>query len=952
VKPMKKKLWSIILVISCLLLLPVYADGKGEETKSGLRIPLQVKETAGVEVKEYPITVVVPLPFGKYYDTTKFRLVDSSEHTTPAQFEVLNRWWYRDNSIRHLQVNFQPTVDAFTKKRIGISTYHLQDDGFGNSFETALKVSEADDIITVITGPVKFTVNKKRFTILDEVWLDQNHDQIFEDSEKIITTNAKNGGVFIGRLPGDAQLDSSRTDVTFDIEESGPMRAVIRVEALTKYYNTDKHTHGFAVRIYAYANKPFIKIDYQLQNSAKNKVFAWPLYFEEMNLDFRLNLKDDPRVRFGLGNGSVYERSQGDGLYIAQKFHDAFEIREKQTENVITSGKVPEGFIDVSDSERGVAALIRNFWQTWPNGIGIDAQNKLSLQLFPWWSSQWRQKTGTPYFTSTGLYWLNDMQHVYKETLLFFHGPKVSNEELISLAKTFQYHPVATLPARWYKETQVTLDMGGLIPLDKKITKEDRRKKVAKKSRHKKAAKKDQRLPVYREGAFNRKSAKHYNFGWNQFLIGIGRKWAAGKAGGWPSSASAFIANENPADYYHAEQLAMGELNVRPHWMAGYVFDNDWKRLQLTENPYGGVSWRKIKGGKFKRHFDAPFLEGTHIDARPRDDEHAWFYHMEETYYFTANPWIKDWYKFVAEFRKTRLNHLDPYTDNTTRATAHSLAHALQAYRVTGDTKIIELFRNYINKWLRTDQDPYNGGRISQRRMKTPWAGFLSRAIISFMEEVRGKDWQAHAEAFNFLSGLMEWNYHFSNFSWRVNVSEGKIGTSSPWSQHFADPQAWYFLHTGKQKYLDHLNQYIDKGINGGEKAHYRVKKWNGEFMGRYVQFVRENQKADLTPPKAILDLRALIKGPGIELAWTAPKEAARYHIVWSDKPISEETIIDKRLTNWWAANPVGTDLVPIPGSKQSITIRSSKTKPFYAAIFSFDGNDNMSPMSNVAMAY
>ncbi|MBW2645062.1 MAG: cadherin-like domain-containing protein [Deltaproteobacteria bacterium] len=544
------------------------------------------------------------------------------------------------------------------------------------------------------------------------------------------------------------------------------------------------------------------------------------------------------------------------------------------------------------------------------------------------------------------------MQHVYKETFLFFHGPKVSNEKLISLAKTFQYHPVATLPARWYKETQVTLDMGGLIPLNKKIAKEDRRKKVAKKSQHKKAAKKDQRVPVYSKGAFNTKNAYNYNFGWNQFLVDVMRKWAAGQGGGWPYSVSALIATENPADYYFAEQFAMGELNVRPHWMAGYVFDRDWKFLQLTENPYGGVSWRKIKGGKFKRHFDASFLKGTDIDARPRDDEHAWFYHMEEAYYFTANPWIKDWYKFVAEFRKTRLNHLDPFTDNTTRATAHSLAHALQAYRVTGDTKIIELFRDYINKWLRTDQDPYNGGRISQRRMKTPWAGFLSRAIISFMEEVRGKDCQAHAEAFNFLSGLMEWNYHFSNFSWRVNVSKGEIGTSSPWSQHFADPQAWYFLHTGKQKYLDHLNQYVDKGINGGEKAQRSVRKWNGEFMGRYVQFVRENQKADLTPPNAILDLRALIKGPGIELAWTAPEEAARYHIVWSDKPISEETIIDKRLTNWWAANPVGTDLLPIPGSKQCITIRPSKIKPFYVAIFSFDGNDNMSPMSNVAMAF
>ena len=48
------------------------------------------------------------------------------------------------------------------------------------------------------------------------------------------------------------------------------MRAVIRAEAVTLYDNTENHTHGYAVRIYAYANKPFIKIDYQLQNSPKS----------------------------------------------------------------------------------------------------------------------------------------------------------------------------------------------------------------------------------------------------------------------------------------------------------------------------------------------------------------------------------------------------------------------------------------------------------------------------------------------------------------------------------------------------------------------------------------------------------------------------------------------------------------------------------------------------------
>lgn len=902
--------------------------------EGSLRLPIKVKETAGVGAKTYPITVGVPVPFGKYQTTDKFRLIDISGKKIPAQFDVLNRWWCRDNSIRHLKISFQPTVAAFRAKETGIATYYLCDDGPGAKMKTPLEVTETRDRITVVTGSVKFTVNKKNFTILDEVWLDQDNSITFEDSEKIVQSNSQNGGNLTGRLAGDLQIDSSRKDIDFVIEESGPLRVVIRAEAVTKYYNTKKHIHGYAVRIYAYAGKSYIKIDYQLQNSAKNKVFAWPLYFEAMNIDLRTDLADNPRVRIGLGDGTVYERKREKGLYLAQEFHDKCNIYDLSANTVLASGKMSDGFMDISDSQKGVTAIIRHFWQMWPNGLEINTQNKLSLQLFPKWSAQWQQKTNkaTPRFSSTGLYWLEDMQHVYKETLLFFHGPEVSNSDLSHLARTFQYPPVATLPTRWYKETCATLDMGGLIPIDERVTNSD------------------ERIYSYSKWDFNYKKSTHYKFNWDNFYIDKIRKWTPAQGGRWPYTVSAFIATENPKDYFYAEQFAIGELNVRPQWMAQYVFEKDWKFLQLTENPYSGVSWRKIKGGNYNRHFDAPFLEGTTIDAKPRDDEHGWFYHVEEAYYFTCNPWIKDWYKFVAEFRKTRLHHLDPFTDNTTRATAHSLAHALQAYRITGDTSLIQGFRGYINNWLRPAQNPVNGG-IKKRWDRASWVGYLSRAIISFMEEVRGKDWQAYSEAFNFLSGLMEWNYIYGQFGYQVNANKGQIGSSSGTSQNLADPQAWYFLHTGKTKYLEHLNQYIDKGINGGEKPRKVIKKWKDQFQGRYVQFVRENKKEDLTPPKAIVDFEAMIVGSDMRLTWTAPKDAVRYHIVWSNKPISEETITDPAFTNWWAANPIGPHLHPVPGQKQSLTITPPSTVPFYAAIFTFDENDNMSSISNVARA-
>jgi hypothetical protein len=298
---------------------------------------------------------------------------------------------------------------------------------------------------------------------------------------------------------------------------------------------------------------------------------------------------------------------------------------------------------------------------------------------------------------------------------------------------------------------------------------------------------------------------------------------------------------------------------------------------------------------------------------------------MEEAYYFTANPWIKDWYQFIGEFRKTFLNHLDPFPDAHTRAKAHALANALQAYRVTGDITLIEQAKNYINTWLRKEQNPFYGGieKREKDRERASWIGYLSRSVIAFMEEVKDKDKQAYAEAFNLLSGMMEWNLVYGQFG-IISAKIPKIGSSNYTSQNMADPQAWYYWHTGKRKYFDQLVRYAEKGINNDQpkgRLPDRAKNWTGGFQGRWVQHVFKNEKTDITPPEGVSDLKAIMNGAKVKLEWTAPKEAVRYHIVWSEKPISEKTTTDTNVINWWAANPIGPDILPKPGEKQSVVI-------------------------------
>ncbi len=126
------------------------------------------------------------------------------------------------------------------------------------------------------------------------------------------------------------------------------------------------------------------------------------------------------------------------------------------------------------------------------------------------------------------------------------------------------------------------------------------------------------------------------------------------------------------------------------------------------------------------------------------------------------------------------LERLDPFPDTSSRATGHALNNALQAYRVTGDATILDAIAAHIRTYLRPEQDPAYGDQSlavedSGGGFQT---GYLMRAIVDYLEEVRARgDRQAYAEGFNYLSGLMAWNYHFGNFPYYFDARGGGQGS-------------------------------------------------------------------------------------------------------------------------------------------------------------------------------
>jgi hypothetical protein len=901
-------------------------------TLSGaLNLELQVKECAKVgSPSGFPVQVVVPLPSGTYSDVNSFRVTDESGNTVPAQFNVMTRNWIKDWSLENITVNFQPSVAAFSSAGTGITKYYLKDDGTGNSASTSLQVVNASDKITVTTGTIRFVVSKTAFNIIDELWFDRDNNGSYSSEEKIIQSSTQHGGVFTGRLSGDVQYDASRSDVSVVVEESGPMRVVIKAEALTKYYSTVEHTHGFAVRIYAYAGKPYVKIDYQLQNSAKNKVVAWPLYFDNMKVNFALNLGLNPTVRMGLENGTAFERSCNKGLLLAQDSSNRFKIKDLASGDSLSGGVKAPGYMDIRDGSIGVAAVTRYFQQMWPNGLSIDSTNKLQIQLWPEWSSSWFNCCGLPDFGATTesywqkLYWLEDMQHVYKEILLAFHDGTMTSSNLNALAKTFEYPPVVSLPTAWYYDSKATLDYGGVIPVTTKYATTDTA----------------------------RKPSGYKRMGWDWFSYGSGaRRWAPAQAGGLPDGMGDFVVTENPLDYYEAQEYALEEMNTKPHSMAQYTYANDYPFLRLGANlphnrnlSYQSNLWRRqLSGGS---HLDTSYLKGTEQDARPRDQEHMWYYHVADAYFLSGNPWIKDWYQFYGEYLKNTVAcSVEECGATSYRDQGHEGTNAMNAYRVTGDTTGLNMMSYF---WLHR----YGGSfdRVTGVGYFKPWmVGFGLRGVCTYLEAVKGNParWQNFVEIFKVLASQMEYNYQYGSFAYEGYPN--MVNASYNGSMSLVDPFAWYYYHSGTKRYWNFLEEFLENGINGGSGL--SIPDWKGKWGGRYYDFVKKNPKSDTIAPSPINNLTMTRNGDSCVVFWTAPSGAKRYMMLYDSRFISEEYTADTMQMNWWAAGVVGPSFTATPGATERLAFKAPATGNLCVAVYSFDSAYNISALSNRALS-
>ena len=334
------------------------------EEKTEFSVPLRQTSPSPADAPAWRFVTGIPIPRGALADVKHVKLVDANGNEVPSEFEALAYWSPKRDSIKWLRLIFTaPTMIVQAPK------YQLV---FGRGVKSArianpIKIDEDATSLSVTTGPLHFTLDKKRGSILSSV----------NRFGRRVYTADKSDGPYVEDDTGAIYRAAFEPRAQVTVEESGPVRAVVRVESwhvrdlssgTTPFSPAGVRLNKSITRYYAYAGLPCIEVDWTFVITADTDLVRFK--------DIGLRLSGSREAQFGLDRDKDIDYAYG---YLLQKTPDEFVVRQlrgKTYADLATGTKGPGWF-----ATKNLAVTMRDFWQTFPRELEI---NQSSLIVHAW----------------------------------------------------------------------------------------------------------------------------------------------------------------------------------------------------------------------------------------------------------------------------------------------------------------------------------------------------------------------------------------------------------------------------------------------------------------------------------------------------------------------------------------------------------------------------------------
>jgi len=349
-----------------------------------LEARLTLRETAQVARSGGVVCCGVPFAKGAVKDLARLSVSVNGEKT-PAQFTRLAPWG--DGSVRWALMTCRVQVPAGGKRELTI-----RDDGLNPKPALPVSVTDGADAVAVSTGPLQFSVSKKRSDLLSGLKV---------DGKELLTAKGRGLVLHTAGAPKQVQKGVGRRAITVTeygsgkpivadaptevtIEESGPMRAVILVRG--RFSEVHDGLLGYSARLTAYAGSKAVNLRVWLENNGAHGYKKEPewFYFDGLALEFGLGLGDAVKAYCeGKSASGQFKVRQGcHGLDWAG-LH--YEIASDGKE--LARGKRTDGVVSLSGPNGRLTAAVRHFWQNYDKAIELDG-DRLNVWLWPT-DSQW-----------------------------------------------------------------------------------------------------------------------------------------------------------------------------------------------------------------------------------------------------------------------------------------------------------------------------------------------------------------------------------------------------------------------------------------------------------------------------------------------------------------------------------------------------------------------------------
>ncbi|MGQ9662715.1 MAG: hypothetical protein ACUVWX_10340, partial [Kiritimatiellia bacterium] len=361
----------------------------GQTRAAEWQIPLTIEEQWGQGGIRY-VTGGVPLLPGQAKETDELSIAvqdkDGNLKAIPAQFRVLARWWRADNSIRWVLTDFSTTVADWEKK-----TFYLTNAKLAPATpQPAAVLKQTDDTIEVTTGPARFVVNRKRFTFLQNAFIDENGDGVFTPDEDLLATDSKCGSV-IEDTYGNLYYSTADTK-SVEVIDPGPLRVQLRTRGVHRDPTGKGYSKGmyqYDVFINFYAGSTDVKVDYIIANNFPVSIGS-PTFedaslimkmaggangfrlYGEAPLDGQLAAGESMYLLQDSNGAETWERAQGHYGPLTSSFR-GYKIfkRAGGKEETITQGGQARGLAHLYNDRGGLIVHTYFFWEQFPKGVEL-----------------------------------------------------------------------------------------------------------------------------------------------------------------------------------------------------------------------------------------------------------------------------------------------------------------------------------------------------------------------------------------------------------------------------------------------------------------------------------------------------------------------------------------------------------------------------------------------------